>query len=75
MTLLELKRSLHEKINGLDDPDYLEMLDSMLSQKDEVFIIPEQMKEGIKQGMDDIKNGRVHTMEDFEKKYKEWLKE
>ena len=47
----------------------------MISQKDEVFIIPEHMLEGIKQGKEDIKNGRVHTMEDFNKKYEKWLKE
>ena len=75
MTLIELKESLHKKIDNLNDPDYLEMLDVMISQKDDVFIVPEHMKAGIMQGMDDIKNGRVHTMEDFEKKYEKWLKE
>ncbi len=33
------------------------------------------MKEGIKRGANDIKNGDVFTMEDFEKKYENWLKE
>ena len=75
MTLIELKRSIHEKIDNLNDPDYLEMLNDMISQKDEVFIIPEHMKEGIKQGREDIKNGDFITMEDLEKKYEKWLKE
>ena len=74
MTVIELKKSLHDKIEHLEDPAYLEMLNAMLSQTDEVFIIPEHMKEGVKQGMADIKNGRTHTMEDFEKKYEQWLK-
>jgi phage shock protein A len=38
MTLVELKKSLHEKIDSLEDSDYLEMLDSMISEKDEIFI-------------------------------------
>ncbi len=69
MTVVELKQSLHEKIDTLNDEAYLEML----SEKEEVFIIPEHMKEGVKQGMDDIKNSRVHTMEDFEDGYKQYL--
>jgi len=75
MTLLELKKSLHEKIDNLNDEAYLEMLESMIDHREEVFVIPEHMKEGIRQGKEDIKNGRVHTMEDFEKKYEKWLKE
>ena len=74
MTLIELKKSIHEKIDSLNDQDYLEMLESMLDNREEVFIIPEHMKEGIRQGKEDIKNGRIHTMEDFEKKYEQWLK-
>ena len=75
MTLVELKKSIHEKIDNLDDPDYLDMLNTMIYYKDKVFVIPDHMKEGIKQGMEDIKNGDVYKMEDFEKKYDKWLKE
>jgi predicted transcriptional regulator len=74
MTVVELKKSLHEKIDDLNDPAYLEMLNAMLSHAEEVFIIPEHMKAGVKQGMDDIRNGRTHTMEDFEKKSGQWQK-
>lgn len=75
MTLLELKRSLHEKIDKLDDEAYLEMINDIVSSRNEVFIVPEHMKEGIKQGEEDIRNGHIHTIEDFEKKYEKWLKE
>ena len=75
MTLVELKKSIHEKIDHLDDPDYLDMLNTMLYNKDDVFIIPGNMKEGIRQGAEDIRNGNVYTMNDFETKYKEWLKQ
>jgi hypothetical protein len=75
MTLVELRKSIHEKIHHLDDPDYLKMLNTMICNKDEVFVIPEHMKEGIRQGTEDIKNGDVYSMDDFEKKYGEWLKE
>ncbi|GAC1305882.1 MAG: hypothetical protein NVSMB24_15470 [Mucilaginibacter sp.] len=74
MTLVELKKSIHKKIDNLDDPDYLDMLNTMLYAKDEVFVIPGHMKQGIRQGTDDIKNGDIYTMTDFEKKYIKWLK-
>lgn len=74
MTLLELKKSLHETIDRLNDEAYLAELKSIIDRREEVFVIPEHMKEGIKQGKDDIKNGRIHTMEDFERKYEKWLK-
>ena len=74
MTLIELKKSIHNKIDNMDDPVYLEMLNSMIYYKDKVFAIPDHMKDGIRQGTEDIRNGAFRTMEDFEKKYEEWLK-
>lgn len=56
MTLVELKKSIHDKIDNLDDPDYLDMLNTMIYSKDRVFVIPDHMKKGIKQGAEDIKN-------------------
>jgi uncharacterized protein (DUF433 family) len=38
-----------------------------------VFQIPAHMQIGIKQGIYDIQNGDIFTMNDFEKKYKELL--
>ena len=75
MTLVELRKSIHAKIDHLDDPDYLDMLNTMIDNKDEVFAIPGHMKAGIRQGAEDIKNGDVYTMDDFQRKYGEWLKE
>jgi len=75
MTLVELKKSIHERIDNLDDENLLEMVNAILIQNDDVFIIPEHMKEGIRQGEQDIKNGDVYSMEDFEKRYEKWLKE
>ena len=75
MTLVELKKSIHDKIDNLDDPDYLDMLNTMINYKYKPFVIPGHMKEGIRQGAEDIKNGDFYTMEDFEEKYEKWLKE
>jgi predicted transcriptional regulator len=75
MTLIELKKSIHKKVDDLNDRELLELVDAIVNRKGEVFVIPEHMKEGIRQGMEDIKNGDFYTMEDFEKKYEKWLKE
>lgn len=73
MTLVELKKSIHEQVETANNPLILEEVARIL-QKEMVFIIPEHMKEGIRQGEEDIKNGRIYTMEDFDKKYEKWLK-
>ena len=75
MTLIELKKSIHKKVDELDDPELLELVNSVLRKKDGVFVIPANMKDGIKQGMEDVKKGNIVTMEEFEKKYEQWLKD
>ena len=74
MTLVELKKQIHQKIDNLNNRKLLELINQIADKKDEVFIIPEHMKEGIRQGMEDIKNGDFITLEEFEKRYEKWLK-
>ena len=61
MSLVKLKKALHEKSYGLSE--------------NAIFIIPEWMKKGIRQGKEDIKNGDYITMEELEKRYQEYLKD
>jgi predicted transcriptional regulator len=75
MTLLELKKSLHQKIDNLNDPAYLEMLESMIDQREEVIEISEEHMASIEQGMRDMKNGDFLTMQQLEKRYEKWLKD
>lgn len=74
MTLVELKKSIHKKIDDLNDLDFLELVNTLIHNKDKVFEIPDHMKQGIRQGVEDIKQGNVFTMEDFEERYSQWLK-
>lgn len=74
MKLIELKKSLHERIDDVTDEHVLEQVAAILNHTEKVFIIPEYMKEGVKQGIENGKNGRVFSQEDFDKKYEEWLK-
>jgi hypothetical protein len=75
MTLVELKKSIHERVDNLDDPDFLEMLNNLISQKDEVFQIPEEHLAGIEQGIRDTQNGDVLNLEQLENRYEKWLKD
>jgi hypothetical protein len=50
------------------------VINEMLDNYGKVFQIPEHMKEGIRQGQQDIKDGNFYTLEQFEKKYNEYLK-
>jgi hypothetical protein len=70
-----LKKSIHKKVDDLNDRELLELVDAIVNRKDKVFVIPERMKTGIRQGVEDIKNGDFFTMTDFEKRYKKWLKD
>jgi hypothetical protein len=73
MTLVELKKSIHQKVDSIDDKELLELINQLAHKKGEVFVIPENMLEGIRQGEAEIKNGDVFTMENFEKKYEKYL--
>ncbi|MEO6849536.1 MAG: hypothetical protein ABI203_01760 [Mucilaginibacter sp.] len=72
--MIELKKSIHQKIDDLNDEKLLELIYRLLNRQNEVFVIPEHMMEGIKQGEQDIRNGDFITMEEFEKRYEKWLK-
>lgn len=73
MTLTELKKSIHDKIDDLNDPKFLEMVNRLIDNKDQVFKVPEEHIAGIEQGIKDIKNGDFISMEEFEKRYEKWL--
>jgi predicted transcriptional regulator len=75
MTLLELKKSIHEKVDSLNDSDYLEQLNAMITYHDKKIHIPEEHLASIRRGEQDIKNGDFLTEEEFEKRYEKWLKD
>ncbi|MBS1501725.1 MAG: hypothetical protein JST32_06670 [Bacteroidetes bacterium] len=73
--MVELKKSIHEKIDELDDQEFLEIVETMVRNKGKIFQIPEDHIAGIRQGEEDIKNGDFFTMEELEKRYERWLKD
>ena len=75
MEVSELKKVLHKKINELNDAELLKALNTIISKQDQVFKISKQWLEGIEEGRRDIREGRYNTLEDFQEKYKKWLKD
>ena len=73
MTLVELKKSIHKKVDELEDASFLALVDAMMDNKDKVFKIPGEHLEDINQGMEDIKNGDFLAIDHFEKRYEKWL--
>jgi len=65
---MELKRSIPEKIDSINDRELLEAINALLDNHAKVFHIPEHMKEGIRKGKEDIKKGNFSTIKEFEKK-------
>lgn len=74
MSTSELKKRLHEKINQVNDIDLLYALNVIISKQEAVYQIPDKYRENIDLGEKDIEEGRFYTLQDFEEKYKEWLK-
>ena len=75
MTLIELKESLHKKIDGLNDQQFLEYVDEIITNKEEVPVISQHIRDEIEQGRRDIENGDFITIEELKKKYEQWLNE
>ena len=75
MNALELKKSLHEKIDLVDDVDLLNALNIIISRNEPVYQIPEKWLEDISRAEKDLEEGKFYTLTDFEEKHKKWLKD
>jgi len=75
MTLVELKKSIHERIDNLEDEHLLEMVNELIQDDNAVYEVPPQHAKDIDQGIEDIKNGDFITLDEFEKRYEKWLKD
>ncbi len=73
ISIHELKEQLHQKIDQLNDEKILSAINTLIHTNEVVFVIPDEWKEGIQQGSEDIESGRFYTIKDFEKKYEKWL--
>jgi len=74
MTLVELKKSIHERIDNLDDERLLKMVNDLIGGDNAIYEVPPEHAKDIDQGITDVKNGDFITLEEFEQRYEKWLK-
>ncbi len=77
-----LKNIENKSVNSVSEPDSTyrneePMTDGEVEEyfREEEMVLPPAVLEMIQQGIDDVKNGRVHSNEDVEKYFEEWLKD
>ncbi len=77
MTVIELKERLIENIRNTDNEEFLEHISDMfefeLNPEGVYEMIPEEI-EAVKEGIDDLDNGRWISNEEANKRADEWLK-
>ncbi len=76
MSTIELKEKLISKILNTENPALLGELFRILeleNEETEVMKLSEQQKQTIRQGQEDIKNGRFLTNEQADNEIDEWL--
>lgn len=75
MSTVELRKILKEKIDRLKEDELLKQLLGIIeleSLKTDIFIIPEEHKEGINKGLQQIKDGKTKSHDEVMSKYKSW---
>ena len=75
MSTVELKEKLKKKIEELNEDSLLEQLLGIIeleSHKAERFEIPDEHKDGIKEGLKQIKEGKTKSHDEVMNKYKSW---
>ena len=71
----ELKKRLHEKIDQVNDIDLLYALNVIISKQEPVYQITDEQQKSIEIAERDIEEGSFYTLQDFEEKYQQWLKD
>jgi len=77
MTVVELKEKLIEKINGLDDEGKLERIAFMIdieAKLGDIYEMSPDESEAVKEGLDDLDNGRWISNEEANKRADQWLR-
>ena len=78
MTSFELKQILISHIRAIDDEIILNKIKDVIlkdTSKDFVYVLNDLEKDLIKQGEEDVKNGRVMEEDVFFKEIDKWLEE
>lgn len=78
MNIIELKKSLIDKIQATKSNELLEEINRFLNSQDpdsvEVYQLNEEQQNAISEAREDIKNGHYSSDEEVNEEFKQWLK-
>jgi hypothetical protein len=77
-TVDKIRNELIDKILSIQNKDFLEALDKLVSStvsKDQPVLLSEEQKMMLEMSEEDIKNGRLVSQEEMVKRNLEWLNE
>ena len=70
-TMVQLKKSTVNKLQALKSYEretYDELINSLIQENEAEVLSPQEIKE-IEEGLEDIKKGRVHSIQDIAKEF------
>ena len=70
-TMVQLKKSMVSKLQALKSYEretYDELINSLIQENEAEVLSPQEIKE-IEEGLEDIKKGRVHSIQDIAKEF------
>lgn len=73
MNIQSLKKQLINFINNIEDIEYLEGLNQLVKDKDEIYILSKEQESAINEGLKDIEEGKYITDEVLNKEINQWL--
>lgn len=76
MDIRELKTEVINKVNALNEKDFLEQLKDIIDwhNDSEPYILSEEEKKAVEEGLKDFEEGRYISNEELIKKEQEWLR-
>ncbi|MBX7044553.1 MAG: hypothetical protein K1X86_01850 [Ignavibacteria bacterium] len=73
MNIQSLKKQLINSINNIEDIEYLEGLNQLVKDKDEIYILSKEQESAINEGLKNIEEGKYITDEVLNKEINQWL--
>ncbi|MBS1515011.1 MAG: hypothetical protein JSS63_08260 [Bacteroidetes bacterium] len=73
MNIQSLKKQLINSINNIEDIEYLEGLNQLVKDKDEIYILSKEQESAINEGLKDIEEGKYIPDEVLNKEINQWL--
>jgi hypothetical protein len=76
MSTIDFKEMIHARIDSIDDKEFLSTIYDILDNGSPLpsdILTNKSFLNSIERGLDDIKNGRVVTLEQSNKEIDEWL--